>query len=245
MLTTIIVLIVIIVLVLAGLWLVRVQRSRQLRQRFGEEYDRTLERTGDRREAEQRLAQVAERRDALTLRALSPQERRTWLQQWSVVQARFVDSPAEAVATARDLLPALMRDRGYPVDDFEERASLLATDHPVVVSEYRAAEEAYQRHQASGGSSTESLRQALVHYRALFDALVDPRDEDRDAASADVVAADATADGARPDVVDVTDRGSHGRHADVPDADAARAEGVRESRQVNGAPVDQQRGVTR
>jgi hypothetical protein len=168
-------LIVILVVVIAvGLWAVQRQRSTRLRQRFGEEYDRTVERSGNRRDAEQQLADVAERRDQLTIRPLSAAERQTWLQQWSAVQARFVDAPAEAVTTARELIPALMRDRGYPVEGFEQRATLLATDHPVVVQEYRAAEQSYDRYARSGDTNTEDLRQSLVHYRALFESLVEP-----------------------------------------------------------------------
>ena len=172
---TVIILAVLLLIVIAvGLWAVRRQRTNRLRQRFGGEYDHALDRSGSRRQAEQALTEVAQRRDALTLHPLTPQQRAAWTDQWGDLQARFVDAPAEAVTTARDLLPALMQERGYPVEDFDDRAALLAADHPVVVGEYRSAEEAYQRHQAAGGSSTEALRQALVHYRALFEALLEP-----------------------------------------------------------------------
>ncbi|HEY6797162.1 MAG TPA: hypothetical protein VI248_21020 [Kineosporiaceae bacterium] len=178
--TTVVVLVVILVLVLlaVGWWAMQYRRTHMLRQRFGDEYDRTLERTGSKRETEQSLSELAHRREQLDIRPLTQQQRESWIQQWSQVQARFVDAPADAVTTARELLPALMRDRGYPTENFDQRAALLATDHPVVVREYRAAEHAYQQHVEGGGSSTEALRQSLVHYRALFDALVDPQGTD-------------------------------------------------------------------
>jgi hypothetical protein len=218
--TVIILVVVILVVIALGLWAMQRQRTNRLRRRFGDEYDRTLDRTGNRRETEQTLAQAAQRRDELTLRTLTAEQRRSWLEQWSAVQARFVDAPADAVTTARDLLPALMRDRGYPTDDFEERATLLAADHPVVVGEYRAAEQAYQRHVASGGSSTEALRQSLVHYRALFEALVDEHEDRPDGPGRD---GGPGPEADRPDRTDDdgAERGSlHGRHV------------------ADGAPVD-------
>ena len=233
---TVIILIVILLVVLAvGLWATQRRRTSQLRQRFGDEYDRTLARTGNRREAEQTLTQVADRHAQLDIRPLTVQQRQSWVQQWALVQARFVDSPAEAVAMARQLLPSLMRERGYPTDDADERAALLAVDHPVVVGEYRAAEQAYQRHTA-GGSSTEALRQALVHYRALFDALVDPGTVPADGTRGDGVRADgARADGARADGAVAGLDGTHGRHADSTPVDTP----------VDERMTDNQRGVNR
>jgi len=221
--TTIAVLVLVLLVVALALWAVRRRRTASLQQRFGGEYDRAVDRTGSRREAEQGLTEIARRRDALELHPLSAAQRHSWTEQWGAVQARFVDAPAEAVADARDLLPALMRERGYPVEDFDSRAALLAADHPVVVGEYRAAEDAYRRHEASGGSSTESLRQALVHYRALFEALVAPDGDtpdeavpDGDAVLTDGDAATAhgrhTADGVSPDATD-----PHPDHPDHPD----------------------------
>jgi len=205
---TIAVLVLVLLVVALALWAVRQRRTASLRQRFGGEYDRAVDRAGSRREAEQGLTEIARRRDALELHPLSAAQRHSWTEQWGAVQARFVDAPAEAVADARDLLPALMRERGYPVEDFDSRAALLAADHPVVVGEYRAAEDAYRRHEASGGSSTESLRQALVHYRALFEALVSP-DGDGDAPDG------SAHDEVTPDGEAVTTDGDalHGRHA--------------------------------
>jgi hypothetical protein len=167
-------LIVVVVVVLA-LWFARQRRSTSLRERFGPEYDRTVERVGDRREAESRLSEVADRRDSLDLRDLDAAEVERYRAQWDVVQARFVDEPAAALDDADNLLTAVMRDRGYPVDDFEERASLVSADHPHVVEHYRGAHAAHAR-AGEDGVGTEDLRQAFVHYRDLFAELVGPAD---------------------------------------------------------------------
>lgn len=147
---------------------------RELRERFGPEYDRQVERAGGRRQAEQHLAAVADRRDALDIRELTPDERSRWTSQWQAVQVQFVDSPREAVAAADSMLTEVLRTRGYPIEDFDDRASLVAADHPGVVEHYRAAHAAHERFRTApaGGGDTEDLRQSFVHYRALFEALV-------------------------------------------------------------------------
>lgn len=150
----------------------RKRRRAQLQQRFGPEYERAVVETGSRREAEQHLASVAERRDQLEIRELEPQQRARFVEQWEAVQARFVDEPAGAVDDADTLLTTVLRERGYPVDHFEERAELIATDHPEVVEHYRAAHASHERHRATGAADTEDLRQSFVHYRSLFDAVV-------------------------------------------------------------------------
>ena len=213
--TTVVVLVVVLVVLLAlGVWAVRRQRTQRLRQRFGDEYDRTLTRSGSRRTAEQALTDVAERRDRLDIRPLTPAQRALWADRWTQVQARFVDAPADAVATARSLVPGLMQERGYPTDEIgdDDRAALLATDHPLVVGEYRAAEAAYQRHVAGGGSSTEALRQALVHYRALFVALLGPGGAERTDGAIAVPSVPSV-----PSDQDGTGDPHPGRHAVAPD----------------------------
>lgn len=166
---------VVVVVVALALWFARQRRSTNLRERFGPEYDRTVEQVGDRREAESRLAGVADRRDSLDLRDLDAAEVERYRAQWDAVQARFVDEPAAALDDADSLLTAVMRDRGYPVEDFEERASLVSADHPHVVEHYRAAHTAHAR-AGQDGVGTEDLRQAFVHYRDLFAELVGPAD---------------------------------------------------------------------
>lgn len=172
-------LVVVVVIVLA-LWFARQRRSTGLRERFGPEYDRTVERVGGRREAESRLSEVADRRDQLELRELDAADVARYRSQWEVVQARFVDEPTGAVDDADNLLTTVMRERGYPVDDFEERAALVSADHPDVVEHYRAAHTAHDRSRSGAdGVGTEDLRQAFVHYRELFTELVGPLDSPR------------------------------------------------------------------
>jgi hypothetical protein len=171
--TGIIVLIVVIVLVLiviaAVMAMMRKRRTRGLQDRFGSEYDRTVEEHGSRRQAEHRMADAAHRRDKIEIRDLEPQERSRYAQTWSEVQAAFVDSPLAATRDADRLVEAVMRDRGYPVDDFDTKAHMIAMDHPGVVEHYRAARSMGTR---GDESSTEELRRGFVHYRALFEELL-------------------------------------------------------------------------
>jgi hypothetical protein len=145
---------------------VSARRTRTLQERFGPEYDRTLERADGRRAAEADLAGRAKRREELDIRPLSPAARERYLDDWRTVQARFVDDPAGAVGQADTLIQSVLRERGYPVDDFEQRAAGISVDHPKVVENYRAG------HRLSRGD-TEEQRQAMVHYRSLFEELVD------------------------------------------------------------------------
>jgi hypothetical protein len=145
---------------------VSARRTRGLQQRFGPEYDRTIERADGRRAAEADLAERAKRRDELEIRPLSPAARERYLEDWRTVQARFVDDPSGAVGQADTLIQSVLRERGYPVDDFEQRAADISVDHPNVVENYRAG------HRLASGD-TEGQRQAMVHYRSLFEELVD------------------------------------------------------------------------
>ncbi|NUQ18518.1 MAG: hypothetical protein HOP95_08720 [Sphingomonas sp.] len=158
-------------LIIAGIVSSRRRRSEHLKDRFGREYDRTLEAAGDRSKAEADLQEREKRVEKLDIRPLEPDERREFLDRWSDVQARFVDDPARAVAFADALLGDVMKARGYPVSDFEQRAGDISVDHPVVVEHYHKAHEIAVRH-GRGEASTEDLRQAMIHYRALFDNLV-------------------------------------------------------------------------
>lgn len=149
----------------------RRRRSEHLRDRFGPEYERAVETKGDRGKAEAELAAREKRVEKLDIRPLSSAERAEFTQRWAEVQARFVDDPARAVAFADALLGEVMKARGYPVSDFEQRAGDISVDHPVVVEHYHKAHEIAVRHER-GQASTEDLRQAMIHYRALFDDLV-------------------------------------------------------------------------
>jgi len=167
--TTAVIVIIVVLLVLAALAAVMMMRRKKeregLQERFGPEYDRAVEQGGSRREAEHHLADVANRRDKAEIRDLDAGERENYSQRWTNVQAAFVDDPVSATHDADELVGAVMRDRGYPLDDVENRADLVATDHAELAGHYRAAHEVGQR---AGDASTEELRRAFVHYRALF-----------------------------------------------------------------------------
>src|SRR3954469_16323029 len=165
----VIVAIVLIALVVAALVVSRQRRSQQLQEGFGPEYDRTVEeRGGDRREAEAELRERRQRRDQFEIRELEPAARDRYAERGRGAQRRFVDEPGPAVGEADALVMEVMRDRGYPVaDEFEQRAADVSVDHPQVVEHYRAAHGISTRATA-GEASTEDLRQAMVHFRALF-----------------------------------------------------------------------------
>ena len=158
------------VLLCAVIWLaLRQRRSAQLREGFGPEYDRTLEERGDQRAAEAELRERVQRRRSYDIRELDPAARERYAERWRVTQARFVDQPASTLADADALVSEVMRERGYPVDDdFETQAADVSVDHPGVVEHYRKAHAV----RASDETSTEELREAFVHYRALFDDLL-------------------------------------------------------------------------
>lgn len=163
---------VVVVLIAAIAWVMtRSRRQRaHLKDRFGPEYERTVERAGSRKDAERDLLHREERREELDIRPLERVEREEYLARWEAMQGTFVDAPAVAVREADLLLQDVMRTRGYPVEDFEERAATVSVDHPRVVDHYRAAHRVAER-QGAEDVSTEDLRQALLHYRQLFEEL--------------------------------------------------------------------------
>jgi hypothetical protein len=149
------------------------RRTGRLQERFGPEYDRTVDTAESKREAEAELQDREERRSELEIRPLPQAARARYVERWQVVQAEFVDDPAAAVARADDLIQSVMAERGYPVEDFEQRAADVSVDHPHVVENYRNGHRLAQA-SADGQGSTEDLRQAMRHYRALFEELVEP-----------------------------------------------------------------------
>ena len=151
-------------------------RSQRLRERFGSEYERTVRTEGTVRKAEAALEARARRVQALHIRPLSPADSTRFDTAWRAVQARFVDDPRGAVTEADRLVGELMSTRGYPVGEFEQRVADISVDHPDVVMNYRAAREIAIQH-SQGKASTEDLRQAMVHYRALFRELLETADE--------------------------------------------------------------------
>jgi hypothetical protein len=164
-----------VVVVLAAIaWqMVARRRTGRLQSRFGDEYDRMVESAESRRLAEAELQAREERRDRLDIRPLSQTARARYVEMWRVTQAQFVDEPREAVTAADRLIQSVMSDRGYPVEDFEQRAADVSVDHPQVVENYRAGHRLATA-TSDGPDATEELRQAMRHYRALFDELVEP-----------------------------------------------------------------------
>ncbi|MBV8373285.1 MAG: hypothetical protein JOY69_08480 [Candidatus Eremiobacteraeota bacterium] len=146
-------------------------RSARLRKRFGPEYERTARVYGDRAAAERELAEREERVKKFHLQELPTGARERYNEEWKVIQARFVDEPAAALADADTLLANVMRDRGYPAADSEQRAADLSTDHARVVQNYRIAHEICDSSK-NGAADTEAQRQAMLHYRTLFSDLV-------------------------------------------------------------------------
>ena len=152
----------------------RTRRTRTLKEGFGPEYDRTVADAPSKREAEAELSDRQKRREELDVKPLSPGARERYVELWQATQARFVDDPGGAITEADLLIQQVMRERGYPIEDFEQRAADVSVDHPDVVNNYRAAHGisiAHERERAS----TEDLRRAMVHYRSLFDDLLETR----------------------------------------------------------------------
>jgi hypothetical protein len=172
--TALIILGVVVVLVAIGLFFFwQRRRTESLREQFGPEYKRAVDQYGDQRKAEAELAAREKRVRKLEIRALGPSEHSRFAEAWQKTQARFVDEPSEAVRDADGLVKEVMHARGYPVGDFEQRAADVSVDHPNVVVNYRAAHDIAARNK-SGNATTEDLRQALVHYRSLFEELLEP-----------------------------------------------------------------------
>jgi hypothetical protein len=184
--TGIVILLVLVVLVAVAVAMItaakRRKRSEQLQGRFGPEYDRAVDQHGNRKAAESRLSEVAQRRDALELRDLSAGDRASFGDRWSLVQTVFVDDPAGAVRDADHLVAEVMGKRGYPVENFETKVDMVAADHPEVVEHYRAAHAIAAQQDAT----TEDQRQAFVHYRILFAELLHDGEHGRHADSDDI-----------------------------------------------------------
>ena len=211
----IILIIVIIVVIGAIAFGVRAARRRQLQNKFGPEYDRVVADAGSRADAEKELRERERRHAELELRPLSPESQARYSAAWEETQIQFVDSPEQAVNTADDLVGRLMAERGYPTGDFDERVANLSVEHARTLGHYRDAHEITKRNQ-NGQAGTEDLRQALMHYRALF---------------ADLLGTDPVADHAKRDVpgtptahsagtVGMADQGSR-TAAGTPASDAA------------------------
>jgi hypothetical protein len=148
------------------------RRGERLREQFGPEYDRTVEAYGERGPAEKALEARAERVRGFRIQPLSTEQHQRYGEQWRQVQARFVDDPEGAIRDADHLCGEVMQARGYPMADFEQRAADVSVDHPNVVEHYRAAHAVA----TDANAGTEDLRQAMVHYRTLFEDLIETRE---------------------------------------------------------------------
>jgi hypothetical protein len=154
-----------------------------LKSRFGPEYERTVSEVGDEKTAEKELLARERKRDELDIRPLPPAVLNGYVTRWRAVQTAFVDHPSSAVGEADLLVTEVMRDRGYPVDDFDRQAADISVDHPTVVANYRAAHDIHLAQQR-GDVGTEQQRQAFVHYRALFTKLLEVENDKSQEASA-------------------------------------------------------------
>lgn len=150
----------------------RRKRTERLQSHFGPEYDRAVGESGDQVAAEKELVARERKRQKLDIVALAPESQAKYAEYWRTVQAAFVDDPAGAVGDADHLVTAVMRERGYPIEDFDQRAADISVDHPNVVEHYRAAHVIHLA-QEKADVGTEAQREAFVHYRALFEKLLE------------------------------------------------------------------------
>lgn len=164
---------VVIVIVVSALLALDQRQTSRLRGRFGPEYDRAVQARGGRREAEAHLRDREQRRSRMDIRPLSPDSRRMYEDEWDQVQIHFVDDPSMAVREADQLIQIVMREEGYPIEEFDRRADDLSVDHPRVVDNYRKGHSLAMASAQCGPSGTEDLRQAMRHYRNLFSDLVE------------------------------------------------------------------------
>jgi FtsZ-interacting cell division protein ZipA len=170
--TQVIVLVVVVIVIVAlgvGLWFAN--RRRELRQRFGPEYDRAVAETDSRREAERELRERERRHAELELKELDPASRDRYAASWEEIQAKFLDDPNGAVTEADELVTRLVAERGYPTGDYDEQVANLSVEHARTLGHYRDAHEINLVNER-GEATTEQLRQALVHYRELFNDLL-------------------------------------------------------------------------
>jgi hypothetical protein len=173
--------VVVVALIALAAWLLYSKRqSQRLEQRFGPEYGRAVDELGSRTRAESELKDREKRVEKLNIVPLTPPEAARFGQAWKALQASFIDNPKGVVAQADQLVRELLLKRGYPMGDFERRAADISVDHPAVVDNYRAAQ-AIAARDLRGETSTEDLRRAVVHYRALFDELLEVSEPTREA----------------------------------------------------------------
>ena len=172
--TTLLIVGIVIVLVIGAMLVMaftRVQRSKRLQERFGPEYERIMNEAGDKRKAETELEARLAHVEGLEIRTLPAQDVNRFVQEWQATQAEFVDEPLASVQKADHLIREVMQTKGYPVDDFEQRAADISVDYPELVTDYRGLH-LIAKKEEDDQVSTEEMRQAMVHGRALFENLV-------------------------------------------------------------------------
>jgi hypothetical protein len=180
--TTMTVLVAVVFLILGGflgLALTRVQRSRRLKKQFGSEYQRMIDEIGDKRQAEKELEDRIARVNTLNIRPLTSEEVNRYASEWQKTQREFVDQPLAALQKADRLIQEVMKAKGYPVEDFEQRAADISVDYPELVTDYRGMHQIATK-QAGEKVDTEDIRQAMVHGRALFDRLIKHQPDEED-----------------------------------------------------------------
>ena len=186
---TVIVAVIVVALIALAVWLsYRKKQSKRLRDRFGPEYGKAVDDFGSQMKGESELKARERRVEHLDISPLAPAEATRFSEAWNSLQGRFVDNPQGVVVQADQVVRELMLKRGYPMADFEHRAADVSVDHPGVVQNYRAAQTIAARG-ARGEASTEELRNAVVHYRALFDELLEVREPKQPVAPAKQMAA--------------------------------------------------------
>ena len=201
----IVLVIVLLVVIAAVLLAVRAARRKKLQKTFGPEYDRVVADTGSRADAEKELRDREKRHAELELRELSPESKARYSAAWEEAQIQFVDNPGQAVATADDLVTDLIAERGYPTGDYDDQLANLSVDHARTLGHYRDAHE-ISRRSRNGEASTEDLRQALVHYRALFADLLGENPVQSHSSTATQTAVPAQTDARSINDTDVTRR---------------------------------------
>jgi hypothetical protein len=172
------VVIVVAAVVVAALLLSSRRKTARMKQHYGREYERLVSEAGGQKAAEKELSARERKRDELEIVPLTPAALSDFTTRWSQVQTGFVDNPTTAVGVADRLITEVMRERGYPVDDFDQRAADISVDHPQIVENYRTAHRIHLAQQ-HGDVSTEQQREAFVHYRALFDKLLEKTTDDK------------------------------------------------------------------
>jgi hypothetical protein len=167
-----VVVIAVVLAVIVARSVIRRKRTERLKEHFGPEYERAVGEAGDQGAAEKELVARERKRQKLDIVALAPEARSRYAELWRTVQTAFVDNPSSAVGDADRLVTQVMRERGYPIEDFEQRVADISVDHPNVVEHYRAAHVIHLA-QEQGDIGTEAQREAFVHYRALFEKLLE------------------------------------------------------------------------